>query len=443
MRQIKRAMVVCAVGALGMAGLVSPASAQDGAPPTPQGIDISVKGGAGRQLVAIAVAPMKVEAGAQDAAKRIEAVVVRDLELAGYFKLIGQDALFFDASAEGMSAAEIKFENWFNVKAQGLVKGAVRMEGGKVVADLRLFVVDRKEQAKLTFKADPTDAAEVEALGHAFVNAVIAYYTGEAGIFGESIAFVKRDKAGRKQVFVIRAGETVERQITKNDSINLLPRWTGGRLYYTSYQDQNPDLWVFEGGSHRKVSSQRGMNSGASACGGKLALTMSKGGENADIYTIDPVSGKETGRLTDHWGIDTSPSFSPDCKKIAFVSGRSGSPQIFVMNADGSDQRRLTFKGTYNTSPSWSPKGDKIVFQARDEKGNYDIFLVDLQGNMERLTQNQGSNEDPSFSRDGRYIVFTSDRKGGKQLWLMTADGDYQRQLTTSSGSPSTPSWAR
>jgi TolB protein len=323
-----------------------------------------------------------------------------------------------------------------------VVKGAVRMEGGKVVLDLRLYIVDRKEQAKLTFKASPTVPGEVEAAGHAFANAVIAYYTGEPGIFGEQIAFIKRDKAGRKQVYAQSVGETGERQITKDDTIHLLPRWTGGKLYYTSYKDANPDLWVWDG-EHRKVSSQRGMNSGAAVCGGKLALTMSKGGENADVYLIDPATGKESKRLTDHWAIDTSPSFSPDCKKVAFVSGRSGSPQIFVMNADGSDQRRLTFKGTYNTSPSWSPKGDKIVFQARDEKGNYDIFLVDLQGNIERLTQNQGSNEDPAFSRDGRYIVFVSDRKGGKQVWMTTADGDYQRALTSGGGGYSTPTWSR
>lgn len=440
--QMKQVMTVCALGMLMALSYVSAAAAQDGAPPAPQGIDVSVKGGAGRQLVSVAVAPIQAAAGAEDAKKRLEAVIARDLELAGFFKVIASDALFFDASAEGMDAGKINFENWFNVKAQGLVKGAVRVEGGKIVADLRLFIVDRKEQAKLTFTASPSDPAEIEAVGHAFANAVVAYYTGEAGVFGEWVAFIKKDKAGRKQVYAQRVGETSERQITKNDSINLLPRWTGGKLYYTSYQDQNPDLWVWDGSNHRKVSSQRGMNSGASACGGKLALTMSKGGENADVYTVDPQTGKETGRLTDHWGIDTSPSFSPDCKKIAFVSGRSGSPQIFVMNADGSDQRRLTFKGTYNTSPSWSPKGDKIVFQARDERGNYDIFLVDLQGNIERLTQNQGSNEDPAFSKDGRYIVFISDRKGGKQVWMSTADGDYQRALT-SGGAHSTPTWSR
>jgi TolB protein len=439
---MKRVSVSCVrllgVIALGLLICLPDAQAQDGAPPPQQGIDIDVKGGAGRQLVSLAIAPI---AGDASATKRLSEVIANDLELAGFFTLIPRDALFFDASKEGMEASQIDFGNWFNVKAQGLIKGEIKGQGDKLSVDLRLYIVDRKEQARLDFKARAVSSSEIEALGHEFANAIVHYYTGEKGAFGEQIAFVRRDKAGRKQIFVQRFGDSSAQQITRNDSINILPRWGAGRLFYTSFQDQNPDLWVHEGGKHRKLSSQRGMNSGAAVCGGKMLVTMSKGGENTDIYQIDASTGREIARLTTHWAIDTSPTFSPDCKQVAFLSDRSGSPQIFVMNADGSDQRRLTFKGTYNTSPSWSPKGDKIVFQARDDKGSYDIFLVDLRGNMERLTQNQGNNEDPSFSRDGRYIVFVSSRKGGRHVWVMTSDGTYQRQLTTGAGGHDTPSW--
>ena len=47
------------------------------------------------------------------------------------------------------------------------------------------------------------------------------------------------------------------------------------------------------------------------------------------------------------------PSWSPDGRRIAFVSDRSGSPQVYVMNSDGSDTRRLTYQGSYNTAPAW------------------------------------------------------------------------------------------
>jgi TolB protein len=235
-----------------------------------------------------------------------------------------------------------------------------------------------------------------------------------------------------------------KRVVTKNKAINLLPSWGAGKIYYTSYMDRNPDLWMYEGAKHRKVSGRRGQNSGGAYCGGKLAVTLSMGGENADVYLIDPQTGVVLERLTDHWAIDTSPTWNPDCSMIAFVSGRSGGPQIYVMRADGSQERRLTFKGRYNTAPDWSPNGDVVAFTGRDKRNRFDIFTVDLNGNLERLTQNQGNNEEPSFSPDGRYVVFVSDRGGrGKRVWLMTADGEIQRNLTGSGTGYDTPAWSR
>jgi len=166
------------------------------------------------------------------------------------------------------------------------------------------------------------------------------------------------------------------------------------------------------------------------------------GGENTDIYTIDAESGDKIDRLTDHWSIDTSPTWSPDCSKIAFVSGRSGGPQIYVMDADGSNQRRLTYQGSYNTAPDWSPTGDEIAFTARDRYNRFDVFLVDLEGDLTRLTQDQGNNEQPSFSPDGRYIVFSSDRGGaGSRLWMMTSDGEIQHPVTPDGSTLSAPAW--
>lgn len=408
-----------------------------------QGIEISVKGGAKRTLIPIAISPAQGDSG--KISKRVEELLRKDMELAGYFKLIPSDGLFFDPAKEGMSADKINFSNWANVNAQGLVKVSIKEESkGKVTLDLRLYNVDKSERIRLKF--DPSTASKdtFEAQVHDFANAVVEYYTGQRGMFGSQIAYVRRNKSGLKQVYVTDMSGEVNRNVSKNESINLLPSWGAGSLYYTSYQDQNPDLWVYKGGKHSKLSGRRGQNSGASYCGGKLALTLSMGGENTDIYLIDPSSGKQVKRLTDHWAIDTSPTFSPDCSQIAFVSGRSSSPQIYVMDADGSNQRRLTYQGKYNTTPDWSPKGDVIAFTARDERNNFDIFTVDLNGSIERLTQDQGNNEDPSYSPDGRYLVFTSDRGSGRGqgLWIMTSDGQYQREIGSGGGYGS-PAWQR
>jgi len=419
-------------------------AAQDTPPPTPKGIDINVKGGARRVLMPLAVPDATEPDGStRGVAAKVNETLRRDLEFSGFFKVLPNDSFFFDPSKEGMAPAEINFQNWFNVGAQGLIKSSVRTSGDSITLDLRLYQVDKGTPIKLKWSPETTKREGVEATVHAFANAVVEYYTGVPGIFGTRLAYVARQKGGVKHVYTMGIDGTGTSRVSKHDAINILPTWgPGGTVYYTSYADQNPDLWMSSGGKVSKLSSQRGQNSGAAYCKGKLALTLSMGGENADIYLIDPKKGGVVKRLTDHWAIDTSPTWSPDCSKIAFVSSRSGGPQIYTMNGDGSDQKRLTFQGTYNTSPDWSPKGDLIAFTARDERARFDIFTVTTEGTVERLTQNQGNNQDPSFSPDGRYLVFTSDRGGkGDRIWLMTGDGEVQKLVTTSGSGFTSPVW--
>ncbi|WP_230467222.1 DPP IV N-terminal domain-containing protein [Lujinxingia vulgaris] len=410
------------------------------------GIEVEVSGSARRTLLPMAVPDTQALAGADGTiADQVEQTLRRNLDLAGYFRVLPVDSFFFDTHNEGVAAADINFSNWMNVGAQGLVKSTVRAEGDQIALDLRLFSVDQGRQVSLNWSASTLSPDDVQKEVNAFINAVIEHYTGQPGFFGSRIAYSQRTRSGAKHIYVMNIDGSGVQRITRNNAINLLPSFgPGGAVYFTSYQDQNPDLWVWRGGRVSKLSSRSGQNSGAASCGGKLALTLSLGGDNTDVYLISPEDGSVVQRLTDHWAIDVSPTWSPDCSRIAFVSGRSGGAHIYVMNADGSEQRRLTFQGTYNTTPEWSPRGDRIVFSGRDERNHYDIFAVDLQGNIERLTQDQGNNFEPSYSPDGRYIVFTSDRGGqGKRLWLMSADGLFQKLLTEEGSGYEEAAWER
>jgi len=147
-------------------------------------------------------------------------------------------------------------------------------------------------------------------------------------------------------------------------------------------------------------------------------------------------------RLTDSRGIDISASWSPDGKRLAFVSDRAGSPQIYTMASDGSDVRRITFQGNYNQEPAWSPKGDLIAFSGRDEHRVFDLYVVNVQtGKVARLTQNEGTNEKPSWAPNGRQIVFSSTRSGKKQLWTILPDGSKARQVTNEPRGASDAAW--
>ena len=107
---------------------------------------------------------------------------------------------------------------------------------------------------------------------------------------------------------------------------------------------------------------------------GKIAFSSNReDGSTHQIYVMN-ADGSEQTRLTGT-SDNTFPSWSPDCKKIVFVSVRDQNDEIYVMNADGSEQTRLTRSPAYDTTPSWSPDGTKIVFSSGGE-----IFVMNADG---------------------------------------------------------------
>ena len=120
---------------------------------------------------------------------------------------------------------------------------------------------------------------------------------------------------------------------------------------------------------------------------------------------------------------DSEPAFSPDAKRIAFGSSRSGTTEIYVSGADASSPVQLTsLKNGATGSPAWSPDGTQIAFDSR-AAGQADIYVISPEGGSpRRLTHRQGDSTVPSWSRDGRWIYFQSDRPGAP-IWKVPAQG--------------------
>ena len=412
----------------------------------PQGIDVPVTAGeVKRVLLAL---PPAINAGSSadttGVGERLNAHLERALSLSGYFDLLERDLFPTNPSTEGMNP---NFVAWFNSGSQGLIKAAFELQGESVTLTLKLFDVSKKSPVALaggvdqrvTLKRDP---ALIKAHVARFINQVIKHYTGGEGFFGTRIVAVKKNGRSKAIVLVNPDGSGVS-TLTKSGKINLLPSISKGRVYFTSYRDGGPNLYRYDRGRVSTISARKGLNMGGalSPSGRFLVASLSYQG-SSDIYLLNPETGDILRRLTKTSSIDISPSWSPDGKQIVFVSDREGSPQLWLMNADGSNQRRLTFQGRYNQSPSWSPKGDQIAFTSRDEKYVFDIFTIDPKDptKLTRLTQNQGNNENPSWSPDGRHLVFSSTRSGISELYIMTSDGFTQRALTKGGGY-SSPSW--
>ncbi len=132
---------------------------------------------------------------------------------------------------------------------------------------------------------------------------------------------------------------------------------------------------------------------------------------------------------------DSPGRFSPDGTRVAFVSNRSGRPQVWVAARDESELRSVTTLEDATISiGSWSPDGRWIAFGATIG-GNADLYVVRADGGaIRRLTNSNATEIDPEWSRDGQWIYFSSNASGAAAIWKMRAAGDRPERLTSDVG---------
>ena len=132
---------------------------------------------------------------------------------------------------------------------------------------------------------------------------------------------------------------------------------------------------------------------------------------------------------------DSEARISPDGSRMVFESLRTGSPEIWIANIDGSNARALThFGGSGTGSPAWSPDGRRIAFDSRAD-GRPHIYVVPVEGGRpERITEALAENYLPSWSRDGRWIYFCSSRSGTVEVWRQPSAGGAAEQITHGGG---------
>ncbi len=260
---------------------------------------------------------------------------------------------------------------------------------------------------------------------------------------GSQIAFVRTTLRGVENIYVVPTSGGSPTQITTDDTRIDGLTWSadGSHLFYAAQRSGVSGLWQvgFEGEDPTLIrSASEGTHFSDptfSAQSDRLAYTQKS--SQLDLWALSRPNQYEeftAEPLVSSTQEDMRPTISPKGKRIAFVSERSGSQEVWVAEADGSAPNRLTsLDGPAVRSVTWSPRGDRLCIVTR-QKGQSDLYLIPASGgSLSRLTTGPSEDVVPRWSSDGQWIYFASNRTGHWEVWRTPASTDSQRvqQVTT------------
>src|SRR5262245_35575198 len=277
---------------------------------------------------------------AADIAKTLGQVLWDDFNFEREFYMIPRDT--YSSIPTARTPEQVPFDRWRELGADGVVFGTVQRTGNEVRVQVRLFSVRSRQSV---FAKEYSGSANNPRLyAHTISDEIHDQQRGLKGVARTKLAWVS-DRDG------VRLGDTVENRQVKE-------------IYYGDY----------DGSNQRRVTVSRRLNLNPSWAPDGRALAYTTFRPNPDIF-VSLIYQGVLQNPTKGVGTNYLPVFSPDGKQIAFMSGRDGNPEIYVMNVDGTNVRRLTNHPAGDSSPTWSPSGSQIAFTS-DRSGKPQIYLM-------------------------------------------------------------------
>lgn len=373
----------------------------------------------------------------------VRAILRRDLDFSDRFEAIAvPDAGGAPAGPGGPAGINYELYRKFGASY------AVEVVQAGAQTTVRLYdLVGARFVNQVTGILPGPDEAGFRMAVHRISDEIVRWVTGTAGVAASRLAYV----AGGR-IYVVDADGHGPRPVTAGGSTALSPAWSpdGRRLAYTRLVDGKGAVVIEDlltGGRTTAPGTGSALNiTPAWSPDGRLLAYANSGEEGTNLFLANIADNCCVQRLTvGRFADNLSPTFAPDGRRLAFVSTRAGPPQVYVMDADGTDQDLLVpfdFGATGpSNAPEWSPDGTQVAFH-RDVSGSPQLFVMDVASRRIRQLTSSGRNEDPTWAPDGRHLAFISDRTGRRQVWIIDLETSRVRQLV-SPGAARLPAWSR
>ena len=182
---------------------------------------------------------------------------------------------------------------------------------------------------------------------------------------------------------------------------------------------------------YKKITGERG------AFNTRIAFVDSKGKKDQRQYRllVADYDGYNARPILTSGQPIMSPAWSPDGKRIAYVSFEHGRPAVYVQQVATGKRKRVSQRKGINGAPAWSPDGKRLAMALSYQGGDPDLYVLNLSNNqLHRVTRSGGIDTSPSWTPDGKSLIFTSDRAGSPQLYRIAADGSGTAKRLTFEG---------
>ncbi len=272
---------------------------------------------------------------------------------------------------------------------------------------------------------------------HGIADEVERWITGKRGIAQSRIAYVHDGK-----IRVVDSDGANDVAVT-HSGLSLSPAWSpdATSLVYSTLSDRGSQIGIVNVNTGQQsvlAVAASGLNITPVFTPDARGIVYATGNDQGtNIVRADIATGTVTSlTVANNRGDNASPTFSPDGRRIAFLSSRARYPEIYAMDADGSNVELMTPYNpavrTYRTAPDWAPDGRSIAYE--QQNGDFQVWVINIRDKQMRRLTSVGENEGPSWAPDARHIAISSTRSGSKQIWILDTFSGRFRQLTKSPG---------